>query len=288
MVGNPGVTNRRPYPSDLSDARWALIEPALTEWRAARMKARAEAGVAVSGPATSLRDIFDAILYVNRTGIAWKYLPHDFPPHTTVYYYFAAWVKDGLFGKLGYELTGLARKKDGRAPGPTAVIIDTQSVKTSTNVPLTSQGVDAAKKIVGRKRGIVTDTLGLVLAVVVCAASLTDNTIGIRLLDQTKTAYPAVAKAWVDTGFKNQAVEHGASIGIDVEVVPRNTQTRGFKVVKRRWVVERSLGWLMLHRRLARDYEKLEANSESMIRIAMIDNLTKRITGENTPTWQGA
>lgn len=133
-----------------------------------------------------------------------------------------------------------------------------------------------------------TDTLGLILAVTVCAASLTDNTIGIRLLDQTKTAYPAVTKAWVDTGFKNQAVEHGASIGIDVEVVPRNTQTRGFKVVKRRWVVERSLGWLMLHRRLARDYEKLEENSESMIRIAMIDNLTKRITGENTPTWQGA
>lgn len=282
------MTSRRPYPSDLSDARWALIEPALTEWRAARMKARAEAGVVVPDPATSLRDVFDAILYVNRTGIAWKYMPHDFPPHTTVYYYFAAWAKDGLFGELGYELTGLARKKDGRAPGPTAAIIDTQSVKTSVNVPLTSQGVDAAKKIVGRKRGIVTDTLGLVLAVIVCAASLTDNTIGTRLLGQAKAAYPTVTKAWADTGFKNQAVEHGATLGIDVEVVPRNTQTRGFKVVKRRWVVERSLGWLMLHRRLARDYEKLEANSESMIRIAMIDNLTKRITDETTPTWQGA
>jgi transposase len=287
MVGNPGVTNRRPYPSDLSDARWALIEPYLASWRAARMKARAEAGVAVPDPATSLRDIFNAILYVNRTGIAWKYLPHDFPPHTTVYYYFAAWAKDGLFEELGYELTGLARKKDGREPAPTAAILDTQSVKTSANVPLASQGVDAAKKIVGRKRGIVTDTLGLVLAVTVCAASLTDNVIGMRLLDQAKAVYPTVTKVWADTGFKNQAVEHGAALGIDVEVVPRNTQTRGFKVVKRRWIVERSLGWLMLHRRLARDYEKLEINSESMIRIAMIDNLAKRITGETTPTWQG-
>lgn len=277
------MTPRSAYPSDISDARWALIEPALAAWRKARLDRRPTGKPAPS----DLRDIFNAILYLNRTGIAWKYLPHDFPPHHTVYSYYAAWRDEGIFARLGYELTGLARAKDGRRPEPTAAVIDTQSIKTSTNVPLTSQGTDAGKKIVGRKRGIITDALGLILAVTVTAASLSDNAIGIRLLDQAKNAYPTISKAWVDTGFKNAAVEHGATIGIDVEVVPRNIKTRGFHVLKRRWVVERSLGWLMLHRRLARDYETLESSSEAMIHIASIDNLTRRITDETTQTWRG-
>ncbi|MFD5429836.1 IS5 family transposase, partial [Streptomyces sp. NPDC127084] len=104
--------------------------------------------------------VFDAILYINRTGIPWKYLPHDFPGHGTVYFYHAAWRDEGIFAQLNYDLTGLARVKEGRKPEPTASVIDTQSIKTSTNVPLTSQGTDAAKKIVGRKRGILADTIG--------------------------------------------------------------------------------------------------------------------------------
>lgn len=277
------MTPRRAYPSDVSDARWELIEPTLGAWRQNRLDRRP-----TGKPAhTDLRDIFNAILYVNRTGIAWRYLPHDFPPHATVYAYYAAWRDEGIFAQLGYELTSLARIKEGRKPEPTAGVVDTQSVKTSTNVPLTSQGTDAGKKIVGRKRGIVTDTLGLILAVIVTAASQSDNAIGIQLLNQTKNTYPTIAKTWVDTGFKNTVVDHGAKLGIDVEVVPRSTKTPGFHVVKRRWVVERSLGWIMLHRRLARDYETLPASSEAMIHIAAIDNLTKRITGETTPTWQG-
>ncbi|WP_250306636.1 transposase, partial [Streptomyces sp. A 4/2] len=166
-------------------------------------------------------------------------------------------------------------------------VIDTQSIKTSTNVPVTSQGTDAAKKIVGRKRGILTDTIGLLLAVTVTAASLSENALGVRLLDQAKSAYPTIAKSWVDTGFKKAVVEHGAKLGIDVEVVNRNPKVRGFHVVKRRWVVERSIGWIMMHRRLARDYETLTTSSEAMIHIASIDNLTKRITDETTPTWRG-
>lgn len=277
------MTPRSAYPSDISDARWALIEPILAAWRKARIDRRPTGKPAP----TDLRDIFNAILYVNRTGIPWKYLPHDFPPHGTVYSYFAAWRDEGIFARLGYELTGLARVKEGRSPEPTAAVIDTQSIKTSVNVPLASQGTDAGKKIVGRKRGVITDALGLILAVTVTAASLSDNTIGIRLLDQAKNSYPAISKAWVDTGFKNAAVEHGAAIGIDVEVVPRKSQTRGFHVLKRRWVVERTLGWLMLHRRLARDYETLDSSSEAMIHIASIDNLARRITGETTQTWRG-
>lgn len=277
------MTPRSAYPSDVSDARWALVEPILAAWRKARIDRRPTGKPAP----TDLRDIFNAILYVNRTGIAWKYLPHDFPPHGTVYFYFAAWRDAGIFTRLGYELTGMARAKEGRAPEPTAAVIDTQTVKTSANVPVTSQGTDAGKKIVGRKRGIVTDALGLLLAVTVTAASLSENAIGMRLLDQAKSTYPTISKAWADTGFKNAAVEHGATIGIDVEVVPRKSQIRGFHVVKRRWVVERSFGWLMLHRRLARDYETLDSSSEAMIRIASIDNLARRIADETTQTWRG-
>ncbi|GAB3161268.1 hypothetical protein GCM10027290_68190 [Micromonospora sonneratiae] len=164
--------------------------------------------------------------------------------------------------------------------------MDSQSVKTSTNVPLSTQGIDAGRKIVGRKRGIITDTLGLVLAVIVTAASASDNTIGIDLLDQAKATYPTLAKTWVDAGFKSKVVEHDAALGIDVETVTKDPQAKGFSVVKRRWVVERSIGWLMQHRRLVRDYEARPDNSASMITIAMIDNLAKRLTAENTQTWR--
>jgi transposase len=277
------MSDRRPYPSDISDARWALIEPTLTAWRQARLDRRPTGQPA----SVELRDVFNAILYVNRTGIAWKYLPHDFPSYNTVYAYYAAWRDQGIFAQLNYELTGLARVKEGRTAEPTACVMDTQSVKTSTNVPITSQGTDPAKKIVGRKRGIVTDALGIILAVTVAAAGLSDNVIGKELLDHTKNAYSTITKTWVDTGFKNAVVEHGATLGIDVEVVSRKAETRGFHVVKRRWVVERSLGWLMLYRRLTRDYETLPASSQAMIHLASINNLTKRITDETTSTWRG-
>lgn len=121
----------------------------------------------------------------------------------------------------------------------------------------------------------------------VTAASLSENAVGIRLLDRAKKTYPTIPKSWVDTGFKNAVVEHGANLGIDVEVVDRTPGVRGFHVAKRRWVVERSIGWIMTHRRLARDYETLPASSKAMIHLASIDNLTKRITDETTPTWRG-
>jgi transposase len=276
------MTDRRPYPSDLSDARWNLIAARLLAWR----QARTDAGVGGRTPSHDLREIFNAILYLNRTGIPWRYLPHDFPPYRTVYGYFAAWTKDGIFAELNYELTGLVRDHHGRQVTPTASIMDTQSVKTSTNVPLGTQGTDAGKKIVGRKRGIITDTLGLLLAVVVMAASVSDNIIGVELLNQATARHPTLAKTWVDAGFKTTTVEHGATLGIDVDVVTKDPTVKGFSVIKRRWVVERTIGWLMHHRRLVRDYEAHPSNSASMITIAMIDNLAKRITGETTPTWR--
>lgn len=277
------MTVRRPYPSDISDARWELIGPTLLAWQQARIDRRP-----TGEPArTDVREVFNALLYLNRTGIAWKYLPHDFPPHGTVYFYYALWRDEGILAQLNYDLTALARVKQGRSAEPSAAIIDTQSVKTSTNPPLETQGTDAAKLIVGRKRSIATDALGLLLAVVVCAASVHENNAGIRVLEQAKALHPTITMTWVDQGFKNRFVEHAATLGVNAEVVTRNPEARGFHVLKRRWVVERTIGWLMLHRRLARDYETLPASSEAMIHLAMIDNVSKRITDETTPTWRG-
>ncbi|MFK3980563.1 IS5 family transposase [Micromonospora sp. NPDC050397] len=206
------MTERRAYPCDLSDARWALIAPRLIAWR----QARTDAGVSGRAPTHDLREIFNAILtgdrefdrafrfYVSRTGIDWRYLPHDFPPYRTVYGYFAAWSKEGIFTELNYDLTGLVRDHHGRTGEPAASIMDSQSVKISTNIPLSTHGTDAGKKIVGRKRGIITDTLGLLLAVIVTAASASDNTIGMDLLDQATATYPALTTTWVDAGFQEQ------------------------------------------------------------------------------------
>lgn len=136
----------------------------------------------------------------------------------------------------------------------------------------------------GRKRSIVV-TLGLLLLVIVTAASVSDNEAGKQLLTQIAADHPTITKACVDTGYKTQAIEHGATLGIDVDVVPRNTQVKGFSVIPRRWVVERSFGWIMMHRRLARDYETKPAHSEIMIRLAMISNLAKRATSASRVYW---
>lgn len=279
------MTEQRPYPSDLSDARWKLVEPVLTAWRAERKGRALDIG---RPPEHDLRAILNAILYVDRTGIPWRYLPHDYPPWATVYGYFAHWQKDGVFEQLSGLLRRLLRTAEGRDPEPTACVIDSQSVKTSANVPATTQGIDAGKKIVGRKRSIVTDTLGLLLAVLVTAASVSDGAAGRQLLTQVAANHPTITKTWADSAYRTTVIEHSATLGIDVEVVRKDPATRGFTPLPRRWTVERTLGWLMLHRRLARDYEALPARSEAMIHLAMIDLMARRLTGESTPTWRGA
>lgn len=277
------MTRQRPYPSDLSDARWELIEPALASWRTERRGKGPDIG---RPPQHDLRRIMDAILYVDRTGIAWRYLPHDFAPWETVYGYFAAWQKDGIFDQLNGLLRQLVREAEGRNAEPTACVLDAQSVKTSANVPAADQGIDAGKKIAGRKRHLGVDTLGLLLAVWVTAASVSDNAGGIHLLSRIANANPHVTKAWTDTGYRTKAIEHGARLGIDVHVVHRDPAVKGFKVIPRRWVVERTFGWLMHHRRLARDYETHPHRSEAMIRIAMIDLISRRLTRESTLNWR--
>jgi transposase len=232
------MTRHRPYPSDLSDARWELIEPTLTPWRAERRGKGLDIG---RPPEHDLRRLMDAILYVDRTGIAWRYLPHDFPPWETVYGYFAAWQKEDIFDQLNGLLRRLVREAEGRDGEPSACVLDAQSVKTSANVPATSQGIDAGKKIAGRKRHIRVDTLGLLLAVWVTAASVSDNVGGMHLMSHIAATHRRVTKAWADTGHRTKAIEHGARLGIDVEVVPRDPGVKGFKVIPRPWVVERTL-----------------------------------------------
>jgi transposase len=276
------MSSRRAYRSDLSDAQWALIEPILVAWRAER------AGLGISRVVHSLREVVNAILYVNRTGMAWEYLPHDFPPYKTVYHYYALWEADGTTEAIHDALRGKVRVHKGREELPTAAIIDSQSVKTSNNVPESEQGMDMGKKIKGRKRHIAVDVLGLLLVVLITAASIQDSAGGKRVLDGLAAAHPSVVKSWVDGGYNPTVVAHGATYGIDVEVVRRDADVKGFKVLPHRWIVERTLGWLMLHRRLTRDYETLPQRSRTTIHWAMIDNMAKTLTSESTPTWRMA
>ncbi|MGX1404381.1 transposase [Streptomyces ambofaciens] len=277
------MPTRRPYPSDLSKARWELIEPVLAAWRFERRGRALDFG---RPPEHDLRDIMDAILYVDRTGVQWRYLPHDFPHWKTVYGYFAKWADEGVFAQLNGLLRQLLREKEGREREPSACVIDAQSVKTSTSVPASGQDIDAGKKIVGRKRNIVTDTLGLLLAVLVTAASVQDSIAGARLLDQVTADHPGIRKVWVDSGYRQHLVEHAATLGIYMEITARKPGTRGFTPIPKRWAVERTYGWLMLHRRLARDYETLPSRSEAVIHIAMTDLMARRLTGENTISWR--
>jgi transposase len=276
------VTDRRPYPTDLSDARWALIEPVLSAWRAQR----AAAALPIAPPPEhDLREIVNAILYINRAGCAWELLPHDFPPPKTVYDYYAKWEKDGTTATIHDLLRGKARERAGRAAEPTAAIIDAQVVKASSNVPEASQGYDAGKRAKGRKRHIATDTLGLLLALVITAASVQDTNGGKDLATELAAAHPSVAAGWVDGGYKAKFLEHAAAAGISFEVVNKPGGQKGFAVLPRRWVVERTFGWLVLHRRLVRDFETLPERSATMIYWAMIDNMSRRLTGETTQTW---
>ncbi|GGU43713.1 hypothetical protein GCM10010244_82250 [Streptomyces coeruleorubidus] len=192
---------------------------------------------------------------------------------------------DGTTQQVHDQLRDKTRRAHGRSVEPTAAVVDAQSVKTSANVAETSQGIDASKKIKGHKRHLVTDTLGLVLAVLVTAANVHDTTGGKLLLDDLAAAHPSVTKVWADGGYENSIFNHGAALGIDVEVVQR-PRTKGFEPLPKRWVIERTFGWLMQHRRLARDYEALPQRSRTMIHWAMANKMSRELTGESTPTWR--
>lgn len=256
----------RHYPSDLTDAQWALIEPLLP---AARRGGRPEKH--------PRRAIVDAILYVVRTGCAWRQLPVDFPPWQTVYWYFVRWEQQQVTEQIMQQLRKRVRTAQGRNEQPSAGIIDSQSVKGADTVPKGSRGYDAGKRVNGRKRFIVTDTLGLLIVVMVCAASVQDRDGAKQALLGMYFVGP-VRFVFADAGLAGRLVDWAARIvATTIQIVRKPKDQKGFAVIPRRWAVERTLAWLTAHRRLARDYERDPAYSEAMIRWAAINGMVRRL-----------
>ncbi|MER7490782.1 IS5 family transposase [Streptomyces sp. NPDC126497] len=263
------------YPSDLTDEQWVLVEPLLLAARVGPKGGRREKH--------PRRRIVDAISYVVRTGCSWRQLPKDFPPWPTVYWYFTWWHDDGTAERIHDALRDQVREAE-----PSAGLIDSQSVRTADTVPAGTRGFDAGKKVKGRKRFIVTDTLGLLLAVHVVAASIQDRDGARRPLLWTRLDHPGVKKIWADQGFAGRLVDWTAQIlGRELEIVRKDPGQRGFQVQPKRWAIERTLSWITAHRRLARDYEQQPAHSETMIRWAMIGIMVRRLTRGRPTTRRG-
>ena len=265
----------RRYPSDTSDEQWAVIEPLLP---AVNTGGRPEKH--------PRRAVVDAILYVVRTGCAWRQLPADFPPWQTVYWYFNRWEQAKATEKILPVVRAQLRVQEGRQPEPSAGLIDSQSVKGADTVSRDTRGYDAGKKINGRKRFIVTDTLGLLLVVVVLTASVQDRDGAKPVLLDTYLR-TRVRFVFADGGFAGRLLEWAQHVlATTLHIVRKPADPRGFAVIPRRWAVERSFAWLTAHRRLARDYERHPAVSEAMIRWAAINTITRRIARGGPATRQ--
>jgi len=235
-----------------------------------------------------MREIINAILYQSRTGCQREYLPHDLPPRSAACYYFAKWRDDGTDRAIHDLLRWHAREKKGRKAGPSLVVPDTQSVRAAASVPAVTTGLDPGKKVPGRKRCLAVDVLGLVIAVVVLAASAHENTAGTALLDKVAASTSTVSKALADQGFKSSVAARGAAMGIDVQVVERNPADKGFVPQPERWVVEQTLGILSFHRRLVRDYEHRLSSSVPRVYRAMTDVMARRLTGTSARSRRAA
>jgi len=269
-----GGDARSCYPSDVSDAVWKVIEP-LMPVRDLRK----------GGAARKYGDrlVLDAVFFVLRSGCQWRMIPGDMLPWDAAYRWFRTWTKTGVWDRIHEELRRRVRIADGRDPEPSAGVLDAQSIKSSEGGE--QRGFDMGKKTTGRKRHIVTDTLGLILVVMVTSASVQDRPGGRRILERLAAAFPSVALVWADGGYANKV--DNSLLGwayekfrLVIEIVRRSDDLKGFQVLPRRWVVERTFGWLVRNRRLARDYERLTVNSETMIKIAMIGLMAKRLAGE--------
>ena len=270
-----GVPSKRRYPSDLTDRQWAIIETLLPE----------TVPVAPGGrpPLHAKREIVNAILYLTRAGCAWRMLPRDLPPWRTVYGYFVAWREDGTLDLIHDTLREQLRtksKKSGqpRDAEPSAGIVDSQSLRGADTVGKDSRGYDAGKKVSGRKRHIVTDTLGLLLVVTVTAASVQDRDGGQAALELAHGWYRRLVHVFADGAYAGRLVEWARTkCKITIEVVSRPKDQRGFSVLPRRWVVERTLAWLMRWRRLVRDYERLPETHEAFVKWAMVGIMLNRL-----------
>jgi len=257
---------RQPYPSDLSDAEYEKIQPHLPQPKTKRGRKRVH----------PLREVLNAIFYVLRTGCAWRMLPHDFPPWKTIYHYFRRWRQDGTWERLNAVLRTAVRVAEGREPEPSAAIVDSQSVKTTETPGV--RGYDAGKKVNGRKRHILVDTLGLLLMVVVHAANLQDRDGARTVFEKVKGKFARLQLIWADGGYAGKLVDWVKDVcGWVLTIVKRPEGMTGFQVLPRRWVVERTFAWLGRYRRLSKDYEASPETSEAMIYAAMTHLMVRRL-----------
>lgn len=264
--------NTKRYPSDLTDGEWKHIKGLIPKAKPGGRKRT-----------TDVREVCNAIFYLIRGGIPWELLPKDFPKWKTVYDYFRKWRWAGVWKAIHDKLRAKVRQQAGRKPTPTAAILDSQSVKT-TEVGGGARGYDAGKHVNGRKRHLLVDTLGLVLVVVVHAASIQDPTGARLVLKELAQRCTRLVKIWADGRYVGSLLEWVWELRtyrrIRLEIVKRPAQPQGFVVLPKRWIVERTFGWLNRFRRLSKDYERKPETSETMIYLAMTRLMLRRLAPE--------
>lgn len=264
--------NTSVYDTDLTEPQWELLKDLVPKPKSGHGRP--------GRPTINIRQVVNGIIYANKTGCQWRMLPREFGNWNSVYCYFSNWRKAGVWNSVMEELNRKERKRQGRNPEPSAGCVDSQSVKTVTQGG-DHIGFDGGKKVDGRKRHILVDTLGLILAVFVTAANFSERR-GLQelLLDYFSQSVRRLRKIWVDGGYSGNPLKQWVrrlkkTWKISLELVEK--QGKGFNLVKRRWVVERTFAWLNNFRRHSKDYEVLVCNSEAMIQISMISILLRRL-----------